>query len=159
VSASRIRFQLHRIDLICHLSQVRYRTRIQRSGCRTIYGEPMIQPTFPKRRADQSFVIVARFTTSNLETIALVTDYLKAWTRANRIWYRIWRSDRIEEERLEFSSEFFSEPRIESGADVASFSIILEGRPTAARWKDWVVLLVDDVQRLFPEVKFDRFES
>src|SRR5262249_10238829 len=128
-------------------------------GRRALYRTPMIAATFPRRRDDGSFLVLARFTTSGVGSIALIAEYLQAWARANRVWYRIWRSDHIEEERLEFSAEFLSEPRIEMGADESSFSIVLEGRPTATRWKDWAVLLVDDVQRLFPEAKFKRFES
>jgi hypothetical protein len=114
---------------------------------------------FPKRRADNSFVVSAWFSISHPEVIPLVRDYVKAWVRANSTWTRIWRSNKIREERLEFHSEFLSEPRLESGLEASAFSIVFETRPDASRWKDWVIFLVDDIRKVFPESKFDRFES
>lgn len=119
----------------------------------------MAKIKFPKRRDDKSFVVYARFRTSNHAILALVRDYLKAWTKANSTWTRVWRSDVIKEERLEFYSEFLLEPRVEAGPGESSFSVVLEGRPCATRWKDWTVFLVGDISRVFPEVKFERFDS
>ena len=119
----------------------------------------MTEIKFPKRRDDQSFVVFARFSTSDSAIVALVRDYVKAWVRANSTWARIWRSDVIREERLDFYSEFLSEPRFEDGPGESAFSVVLDGRPDASRWKDWAVFLVGDIERMFPEVKFERFES
>jgi hypothetical protein len=117
---------------------------------------PEIQ--FPKRRADESFVLLARFGTSDREVVALVRDYVKAWVRANSTWTRIWRSNVITEERLDFCSEFQSEPRVEDGPGESAFAVVLEGRPTSKLWRDWVVFLVGDIAKAFPEVEFERFE-
>jgi hypothetical protein len=119
----------------------------------------MTQIKFPKRRGDQSFMVFARFSTSDPAIVTLVRDYLKVWLRANSTWIRIWRSNEIREERLDFHSEFLSEPRLEDGPLKSAFSVVLEGRPDASRWKDWAVFLVGDIEKIFPEVKFDRFES
>jgi hypothetical protein len=113
----------------------------------------------PSRNNDQPFVVFARFTTTNRRVLALIRDYIKAWIKANAIWTRIWRSDVITEERMDFYSEFLSEPRIEEADDQASFSIILDVRPHATRWKDWAVFLVNDLSKVFHEIKFDRFET
>jgi hypothetical protein len=91
--------------------------------------------------------------------LVLVREYLSAWARANRTWTRIWRSDSIREELLEFSSEFSSEPSVEAGTKDDQFCVVLQGRPSATRWKDWAVYLVDDLVKVFPEIKFERFES
>jgi hypothetical protein len=114
---------------------------------------------FPKRRDDGSFVVVARFTVSDRTVLALVRDYVKAWVRAHGTWIRLWRSNSIEEERLQFDSEFQGEPRVEAAPDGSSFFLLLEGRPSATRWKDWVVLMANDISNVFPEVKFEGFES
>jgi hypothetical protein len=114
---------------------------------------------FPTRRADHSFVVYARFVTSDTDIIDLVRQYVSVWARVNQVWTRIWRSDSIREERLEFNAEFLSEPRLENSDDASTFSIVLECRPAAQKWKEWVVSLVDDVCRVFPEVKFERFDS
>jgi len=121
----------------------------------------MTEARFPKRRDDGSFTLVARFAASetDMSVVDLVRDYVSAWTRANRAWVRIWRSDVIQEERLEFLAEFSSDPRVEVGDDGHRLSIVLEGRPSAGRWKDWAVFLVDELSRVFPEIKFERFES
>jgi hypothetical protein len=119
----------------------------------------MAEIKFPRRHGDQSFTVFARFSTSDHAILALVRDYVKAWIRANSTWTRIWRSDVIREERLDFYSEFLSEPRVEEGPGESSFSVVLEGRPSATRWKDWAVFLVGDISTVFPEVQFERFES
>ena len=121
----------------------------------------MTKQKFPKKREDGTFTVFVRFSSSDPETTigGLVSDYVAAWTRANRIWIRIWRSDVIQEEHLEFSAEFSCDPRVEVGEDGHHFSIVLEGKSGANRWKDWAVLMVDDVSRVFPEAKFERFES
>ena len=114
---------------------------------------------FPTRRGDQSFVVLASFIISEPEITVLVRDYVKAWMRANRTWTRIWRSNVIVEERLDFDSEFLMEPELKHTHGADTFSIVFAGRPTATRWKDWLVFLVDDLTKLFPEVKFEGFES
>ena len=119
----------------------------------------MSEIKFPKRLADNSFVVFARFSAPDPAISALVRDYLKAWIDVNGTWARIWRSNVITVERLEFHSEFSSEPRVEEGADGYAFSIVWEGKPAATRWKDWVVFLVDDVSKVFPEVKFEAFDT
>jgi hypothetical protein len=79
--------------------------------------------------------------------------------RANSTRTRIWRSNVIREERLDFYSDFRSEPRVEDGPGQSAFSLVMEGRPRAKSWKDWVVFLLGDIARVFPEVKFERFQS
>jgi hypothetical protein len=100
---------------------------------------------FPKRRADGSFTVGARFATRNPAITGLVHDYVAAWMRANRTWVRIWRSNTITEERWDFDSEFLTDPRVEAAPDGKTFSIVFEGRPSATRWKDWVVYLAHDI--------------
>jgi hypothetical protein len=85
-----------------------------------------------------------------------VRDYVKAWVKANSIWTRIWRSNVIREERLDFYSEFSSEPRVDNGPGESSFSVVFEGRPTARLWKDWLVFFVGEVVKVFPEIRFER---
>jgi hypothetical protein len=119
----------------------------------------MTETRFPRRRDDGSFVVSALFISSEPEICALVGDYVAAWTRANKTWVRVWRSNRIEEECLEFCSEFSGEPRVECNPDGRSFQVVLEGRSSATRWKDWAVLMVDDISKVFPEVEFVRFDS
>ena len=114
---------------------------------------------FPKRNSDQTFVIFARFSMSNNGILGLVRDYVKAWVRANATWVRIWRSNVIKEERLDFFKDFVSAPTVEDGPGQNSFSILLKGRADATRWKDWAVLLVDDISTVFPEIKFEKFDS
>lgn len=87
----------------------------------------------------------------------LVAQYVDAWVRANRVWIRVWRSDVIEEERLEFASEFSAEPRIDRVPD-DGFLIVFEVTASSRRWKDWAVYMLDDVCGVFPEVHFERFE-
>ena|ERR1700744_4192325 len=119
----------------------------------------MSEINFPKRFEDGSFRIYARFNVSEQKVLPLIRDYVKAWLRANSPWTRIWRSNVIAEERLDFYTDFNSEPRIENGGDGASFSIVFEGKPSSKHWKDWTVHLVRDVTVMFNEVKFDRFDS
>jgi hypothetical protein len=119
----------------------------------------MPEINFPKRNDDQSFTVFAQFTTSDPAVPNLVQDYVKVWTRVNSNWTRIWRSNVIREESLDFYSEFQAEPRVEHGIGETSFSVVLEGRPTATRWKDWAVFLIDDILRVFHEVKFEQFEQ
>jgi hypothetical protein len=119
----------------------------------------MTEIRFPKRKGDQSFVLFARFSTSDPEVIALVRDYVKMWVKANSSWTRIWRSNVIREERLDFYSEFSAEPRVENGPGESSFSVVFEGRPTARMWKDWLVFFVGEMVKMFPEIRFERFES
>jgi hypothetical protein len=103
-----------------------------------------------------SFLVIARFHTE-APVSAPVSDYVQAWLRASRIWSRIWRSNSIEEEQLEFYAEFSSEPRVETEA--SGLAVVLDGRPEATRWKDFGVLMVDDISKAFPEVRFVGFES
>ena len=114
---------------------------------------------FPKRKTDDAFVVFARFSGADPQVIALARDYVKAWMRANSSWTRIWRSNVIREETLEYSMEFLSEPRVEHVAGENSFAVVFEGRATAKMWKDWLVFFVSDFEKIFPEVRFDRFES
>jgi hypothetical protein len=72
---------------------------------------------------------------------------------------RVWRSNVIREERLDFYSDFLSEPRIEADSEGRSFSVILESRPSATWWKDWAVYMLDDMSKVFPEANFEGFES
>ena len=119
----------------------------------------MSEINFPKRRGDGGFSLSARFTISDPSILPLVQDYLKEWLKANCTWTRIWRSNVIEEERLDFYSDFISDPRVENGDDGISFSVVFEGKPSAKRWKDWAVRLVHDITTIFQEVKFERFDS
>ena len=119
----------------------------------------MNEINFPKPHGDGAFSVYARFTISDPSILPLVQDYVKVWLRANCTWTRIWRSNVIEEERLDFYSDFISEPRFENDGDGVSFSVVLEGRPSARCWKDWVVHLVHDITTVFQEVKFERFDS
>jgi hypothetical protein len=119
----------------------------------------MSDQKFPKLRSDGMFTVAARFTVADDSVIALVREYVNAWVNANRVWTRIWRSNSIEQEQLAFDSEFSSPPRVESKSSGTSVLVIFEGRPSAKRWKDWVVFLADDISRIFPELKFDGFES
>jgi hypothetical protein len=113
---------------------------------------------FPKRRDDGSFAVIAEFTTSDTTIISLVNDFVKAWIRVNHSWIRIWRSDSIEEEYLDFYREFSSDPRVEVESEGA-FCVVFEGRPSATRWKDFAVYMVKDISTVFPEVKFVKFAS
>jgi hypothetical protein len=119
----------------------------------------MTEARFPKRRDDGSFVVFVRFSTSDDAISSLVVDYLKAWVRANKTWIRIWRSDSIEEERLEFDSEFLSLPRVETDPEGGFLRVVLEGRPSATRWKDWAAFMVGDLSKTFPELQFIGFDS
>ena len=119
----------------------------------------MAEIQFPKRQGDQSFVLFARFSTSDPEIIALVRDYVKVWVKANSTWTRIWRSNVIREERLDFYSEFSSEPHVDNGPGEFAFSVVIEARPTASVWKDWLVFFVGEMVKVFPEVRFERYES
>jgi len=115
---------------------------------------------FPQRRADGSFAVRAKFTTDGPSVAHLVRDYVDCWVRSNRVWVRIWRSDVISEERLEFASEFASDPTVEwdaTGADGA-FSIRFECVAAASMWKDWIVRLARDIEVVFPEVRNTGFE-
>lgn len=115
---------------------------------------------FPSRRADGTFSVRAHFTVSDPSLVLLVRDYVSCWMRSNRVWVRIWRSDRIEEERLEYGSEFASDPVVEwdEKSTNGSFSILFECPASATMWKDWTVRLVRDVEVVFPEVKCIGFE-
>ncbi len=119
----------------------------------------MTEIKFPRKRDDGSFTIAASFSTPDEKTVALVREYLGAWTRANKTWTRIWRSETICEERLEFDEEFSAEPTLERGVDALRFAIVLQGRTSARRWKDWLVFLTDDLCKVFPEIKFEGFNS
>ena len=119
----------------------------------------MIEFQFPKRRSDQAFILSAQFTTSRPELVSLVRDYVKAWIGAYSTWIRIWRSNVIIVERLDFYAEFLSEPRVENGSGEITFSLVMEGRPTAKLWKDWAAYLISDITKTFPEVRFERFDS
>jgi len=119
----------------------------------------MAEVKFPQKRDDGSFTVSALFSMSDENVLAPLREYLKAWMRANKTWRRVWRSDSIFEEQLEFSSEFSAEPRVETGTEKLRFAIVLDGKPSATRWKDWLVLLTDDLCKVFPEIKFDRFKS
>jgi hypothetical protein len=103
--------------------------------------------------------VFARFSIADRAILPLVREYVSAWTRANRTWTRIWRSNVITVEQMDFNSEFLSEPRLKVEPGDTSFSVVLEGRSSATRWKDWAVFLVDDISKVFPEVSFDRFKS
>jgi hypothetical protein len=72
---------------------------------------------------------------------------------------RVWRSNVIREERLDFYSDFLSEPRIEADSEGRSFSVILESRPSATWWKDWAAYMLDDMSKVFLEANFEGFES
>ncbi|MFZ5895026.1 MAG: hypothetical protein ACOY0T_28460 [Myxococcota bacterium] len=119
----------------------------------------MTEARFPKKRDDGSFTVLALFSTSDENVVPLVRAYVEAWVRANQTWTRIWRSNCIEVERLEFSSEFASEPRVEDGNEKLRFAIVFDGRPSALRWKDWIAFLLDELRRVFHEIKFEGFES
>ena len=116
---------------------------------------------FPKRREDGSFTVLAKFAASGPDALPvdLLRDYVAAWTRAHRSWVRIWRSDVIDEEPMVLAAEFSCDPRVEVGYRGHALAIVFEGNPSAQRWKDWVVMLVDDVVRMFFELKFEGFES
>jgi hypothetical protein len=116
----------------------------------------MSESKFPKRRPDGSFRVVARFNTT-ADVSGLMADYVRAWTRAMPVWVRIWRSASIQEERLEFATEFSAVPSVE--ADNQEISLIFEAKPTASRWKDWTSFLIEDILTVFPEVTFLGFES
>ena len=116
---------------------------------------------FPKRHADGTFTVRAHFRVlaPDPSIVALVRDYVSAWVRANPIWVRLWRSNIITEERLELAAEFSNDPRVEGGMDGERFVIVFDGRAQARMWKDWMVRLVHEVQKVFSEIKFERFES
>src|SRR5690349_17300598 len=81
---------------------------------------------------DKSLVVFALFRTSKRSILTLVRDYVKAWTRVNSTWVRIWRSNVIREERLNYYSEFQAEPYVEDESE-ETFSIVFEVRPNATR--------------------------
>ena len=112
---------------------------------------------FPKRNDDGTFMVVAQFTISDRAIVSMVNDYLKAWVRANGTWIRIWRSDSIVEERLDFYADFLDEPQAE--IEGSSLRVVLKGQPPSTRWKDWAVYMVNDVSNVFPELKFEGFTS
>jgi hypothetical protein len=114
---------------------------------------------FPKRRDDQSFAVAAIFSLTDSAVVSLVRAYTGAWVRANERWSRIWRSNTIEVEELDFDSEFLAIPRIEQLAGESTFAVVFECRLSSTRWKDWMMHMVDDLSRVFPEAKFERFES
>ena len=118
----------------------------------------MTGANFPRKRTDGSFPLAAWFSTSDERVIPLVSDYLSAWVIANQTWTRIWRADSIHQERLQFADDFSASPCLRSGAG-GRFAILLEGRPGSTRWKDWAVFMVDDLSKVFAEIKFERFES
>jgi hypothetical protein len=130
----------------------------------TALGASRRSPTpvvrFPGRRGDGSFAVRVRFSTEGPSVVPLVRDYVACWVRSNRVWVRIWRSDIIQEERLELASELRSDPAVECDAGDANgaFSIVFECLPAASRWKDWIVRLARDIEVVFPEVKCTRFE-
>jgi hypothetical protein len=113
---------------------------------------------FPKKNGDEPFSLNAVFAISDPSVVSLVRAYVDAWARANQTWVRIWRSDDIVVEELEFESEFLSAPKVSPGGGGSHFTIAFECRPSATRWKDWTIYLADEVQRIFPEVKLERFE-
>ena len=114
---------------------------------------------FPTRREDQSFSIAARFSLSDTAVLPLVKACVLAWVRANQTWYRIWRSNVVEVEELEFQAEFLSEPRLEQLAGAGCFTLVFDCKPSSTRWKDWIVRLIDDLCKCFPEARFEQFES
>lgn len=119
----------------------------------------MSEPRFPKRREDGSFSLLIRFSTSDETIRGLVLAYLQAWVRANQTWVRIWRSDSIEEERLEFGLEFSENLSVEADARLKTLTVVLEGKATARRWKDWAAFLVNDLSTVFPELRFEGLDS
>jgi hypothetical protein len=119
----------------------------------------MAHAPFPKRREGGDFTVYAWFTTTSNSVVVLVRDYVEAWLSARRTWVRIWRSDRIVVERLSFSDDFSADPRVEAKPDEHRFAVVLEGRATSARWKDWAASMVEDIARVFPEAGFERFDS
>ena len=118
----------------------------------------MTEIKYPCRRDDGSFVVVARFHFTDHSVLPLVRDYLKAWISANRTWTRIWRSDVIRVEKMDYDVEFLSDPRLEELSGESLFSVFLEARSSATRWKDWGVFLVHDISTVFPDIDFERFE-
>jgi hypothetical protein len=118
---------------------------------------------FPPIRTEGPFTVRALFHTTFDAMVDLVRDYVEAWSRANRTWVRIWRSNTIEVERLDFCAEFSSDPRVDiDGAQ--RFAISFEGKAlpgaksSTRRWKDWIVRLVDSLSKVFPEIELKRFE-
>jgi hypothetical protein len=75
------------------------------------------------------------------------------------MWVRIWRSDGIQEECLQFYDDFSGAPRIETSDGGRHFSVVWDGRPASRWWKDWVARFVDELVRVFHEITFDRFDS
>ena len=118
----------------------------------------MADLVFPSKIGDQPIAVVVNFSTGNDSIVSLVSDYLKAWTRVNKVWTRIWRSNVVWEEQMEFDADFSSDPRVIRGKAPGLFSIVLDVRPHSNRWKDWMVRLVDEISRVFHEIKFDGFE-
>jgi hypothetical protein len=118
----------------------------------------MADLVFPSTTGDQPITVVAKFSTRNDSIVSLVSDYVKAWTRANKIWTRIWRSNIVWEEKLELDTDFSSDPRVIQGTLLGSFSIVLEVRPHSSRWKDWMARLMGEISRVFHEIKLEGFE-
>ncbi|WP_394847654.1 hypothetical protein LZC95_09345 [Pendulispora brunnea] len=59
---------------------------------------------------------------------------------------------------MEFERDFSVHPRIEI-EDQGRFAIVFEGKADAKNWKDWAVYMINDVLKVFSEVKFERFEQ
>src|SRR5689334_11832230 len=112
----------------------------------------------PERRVDGSFMVRIWFATSDLGALALMRDYLAAWLRAHPTWVRIWRSDAIHEEDLEFTTDFLAGPRLEVGPEENLFAVVLEARPLTLRWREWAEFLAEDLLRVFPELTLEGFE-
>lgn len=118
----------------------------------------MSEVRFPKKHDDGTFTVKARYSTSDPTVRGLVREYVEAWGRANAVWVRIWRSQSIEEERLELAGDFSCKPHVEF-LDSDGFVVVFDGLASSTRWKDWAVRLTREVSSVFPEVRFERFES
>jgi hypothetical protein len=103
-----------------------------------------VRETFPRRRADGSLSVAARYSVSNSSQKTLIEDYVARWTIDKSPGYR-------EELRRALARD----PYVVVRAD-GSLDIVFDGTPGSPMWKDYMVIVARDVPRV-PGIAFEGF--
>lgn len=95
----------------------------------------MSQPIFPSRRPNGSVAVAARYSVSSADLKKLIQDYVE---QSNK--------NRSTESRTKMMTQLLKEPyALDHGQDFVD--IVIEGNPTAKRWKDYLAEVVANVPR------------
>ena len=114
---------------------------------------------FPRRREDGTFSVLVVFGCTEAIPGIYIDHWLRNWAFENSIWTRMWKSrGNVTTETLLLTDAFQQEPyRVCCGEK--NLCVRLDATSKAPLWKDWMIRLIQDMQKAFPVLNFEGAES